>query len=395
MHILIIPSWYKSYPGDVLGSFFEEQARALKKNGHQVGILFQIFFPFSEIFTKKLKYPGYYDDNGIPTIVYSIQGFIPRSRKFNDAYETFVSNIKFKQYVKQFGMPDIIHAHSIFDAGLFGIDLSKRYHIPLVITEHLTHYITGKLSLDHDIPLARKIFSETDCCLVVGTLFKEELAKAVNLPTSTFKVVYNMVSDLFFTNVKEKKYQQGEEFVFFTNSFLNPRKNHQLIFKSLKKILDKGFKAKLIVGGFGETEHYLKELVIEYGLQQNVEFTGSLSRDQVKENIDNCHAFLLASTYETFGVVLIEALAGGRPIITTDSGGPRDIIKSETLGFLLKSFEIEEFASAMEYMITNYSAYNQLEISKYAFENFSENVISQQLVDIYKELIQKKAKAIE
>ncbi len=390
MHILIIPSWYKSYTGDMLGSFFEEQARALKKNGHQVGILFQIFFPFSEIFKKKLKYPGYYDDNGIPTIIYSIQGIVPRTRKFNDIYEVFFSNRRFKKYVKQFGMPDIIHAHSIFDAGLFGIDISKRYHIPLVITEHLTHYITGKLSLDHDIPLAQKIFSETDCCLVVGTLFKEELAKAVNLPSSTFKVVFNMVSDLFFTNIKEKKYQQGEEFIFFTNSFLNPRKNHQLLFKSLKKILEKGFKAKLIVGGFGETEMDLRALVNEYGLQQNVEFTGSLSRDQVKENIDNCHGFLLGSTYETFGVVLIEVLAGGKPIITTDSGGPRDIIKNEALGFLLKSFEVEEFASAMEYMITNYSDYNQLEISNYALEHFSENVISQQLVEIYNELIQKK-----
>lgn len=374
----------------MLGSFFEEQARALKKNGHQVGILFQIFFPFSEIFKKKLKYPGYYDDNGIPTIIYSIQGIVPRTRKFNDIYEVFFSNRRFKKYVKQFGMPDIIHAHSIFDAGLFGIDISKRYHIPLVITEHLTHYITGKLSLDHDIPLAQKIFSETDCCLVVGTLFKEELAKAVNLPSSTFKVVFNMVSDLFFTNIKEKKYQQGEEFIFFTNSFLNPRKNHQLLFKSLKKILEKGFKAKLIVGGFGETEMDLRALVNEYGLQQNVEFTGSLSRDQVKENIDNCHGFLLGSTYETFGVVLIEVLAGGKPIITTDSGGPRDIIKNEALGFLLKSFEVEEFASAMEYMITNYSDYNQLEISNYALEHFSENVISQQLVEIYNELIQKK-----
>jgi glycosyltransferase involved in cell wall biosynthesis len=291
-------------------------------------------------------------------------------------------------------MPDIIHAHSVFDGGIFGIAISKKYNIPLVITEHLTHYITGKLSLDHDIPLATKIFKETACSLVVGNVFKNELAKAVHLPASTFRVVYNMVSDIFFTDIKEKKYQQGEEFIFFTNSFLNPRKNHPLIFKSLKKIIDKGFKAKLIVGGYGETAEELKNLVVEYGLQNNIEFTGSLSRVEVKKQIDNCHAFLLASTYETFGVVLIEALAGGKPVITTDSGGPKDIVKSDRVGYLLKSFEVEEFTSAMESMITNYANFDQQEITNYAQDNFSENVISQQLVDIYKELIQKKPKSI-
>ena len=108
MHILIMPSWYKSSPGEVLGSFFEEQARALQKNGHQVGIQFQIFYPASEIFKKRKAQPGYINDNGLPTFIYKVQGIIPRSRKFNDAYETFFSERIFRKYVKKFGMPDII-----------------------------------------------------------------------------------------------------------------------------------------------------------------------------------------------------------------------------------------------------------------------------------------------
>jgi len=392
MNILILPSWYKSFPGDILGSFFEEQARALQKNGHQVGVKFQIFYPLSELFKKRIQQPGYFDDNGLPTFIYNVQGVIPRSRKFNDAYETFFSERIFRKYVKKFGMPDIIHAHSVFHAGIFGLHLSKKFNIPLVITEHLTHYITGRLSLVDDIPQAINVFKNAECSLVVGSVFKRELAKAVNLPEETFGVVSNMVSDLFFKDIKEKKYSQGEEFIFFTNSFLNARKNHQLIFKALQIIISKGYNVKLIVGGAGEAENDLKEYVKINSLQNNVLFTGILSRIEVKENIDNCHAFLLASTYETFGVVLIEALAGGKPIITTDSGGPRDIVKTDEIGFLLKTFEIEEFASAMESLILNYTKYNQKEISKYAYDNFSEDVIAHQLVDIYTTLIKNKHK---
>ena len=392
MHILIMPSWYKSSPGEVLGSFFEEQARALQKKGHQVGIQFQIFYPASEIFKKRKAQPGYVNDNGLPTFIYTVQGIIPRSRKFNDAYETFFSERIFKKYVKKFGMPDIIHAHSVFHAGIFGLHLSKKFNIPLVITEHLTHYITGRLSLVDDIPQAINVFKNAECSLVVGSVFKNELSKAVNLPENTFGVVSNMVSDLFFKDIKEKKYTQGEEFIFFTNSFLNARKNHILIFDSLKVIIDKGYNVKLIVGGGGEAESDLKEYVKNNSLQKNVYFTGILSRIEVKENIDHCHAFLLASTYETFGVVLIEALAGGKPIITTDSGGPKDIVKTDKIGILLKSFEVEEFVGAMESVIVNYENYKQKEISKYAADIFSEDVIAHQLIDIYTRLIKNKHK---
>ena len=67
MHILIIPSWYKSITEPVLGTFFEEQARALMSAGHKVGIIYPQFSSVSSMFNKKDEIIDFYDDNGLPT----------------------------------------------------------------------------------------------------------------------------------------------------------------------------------------------------------------------------------------------------------------------------------------------------------------------------------------
>jgi L-malate glycosyltransferase len=395
MHILIIPSWYKEYKGHVLGSFFEEQARALLKNGNKVGMIYQVFIPASDFFKPIQKQPGYFDDRGINTYIFNNRSIIPHFKALNLWYINIRSELIYRKYVRRFGKPDIIHAHSVFHAGIIGAHISKKYNIPLVITEHLTHYMTGSLSQDFDIPVAIKTFKYSNANLVVGNVFKKELVKALNMNESAFKVVYNMVADLFFENVQVKSYdKEKEEFIFFTNSFLNPRKNHPLIFDALKTLLNKGYKVKLVVGGFGMTEQALKAYVLNQGLTQHVEFTGELSRLQVKEQLDKCHAFVLASKYETFGVVLIESLACGRPVISTDSGGPRDIVKPEN-GLLSKSFEVNDFAAAMEQIIVNYNLYNQLQISKDCYATFSEDTIVEQLMKIYLEEIARRASKIK
>ena len=145
MHILVIPSWYKSDQYPFMGSFFEEQARALIKAGHQVSIFFPSIYPISAIFKDKPKYQENWDDNGLTTYATVVQGIVPRSLKFNNFYLKKGSDKLFRKYMKDHGKPDIIHAHSIFDGGVVGEFLSKKYQIPLVNTEHLTHF-TGSLA---------------------------------------------------------------------------------------------------------------------------------------------------------------------------------------------------------------------------------------------------------
>lgn len=386
MHILIIPSWYKSINEPVLGSFFEEQARGLLQEGNKVGIMYSNFYPLKKIFEKKAEYIYYMDDKGIPTYSFAIQSFVPRSRDLNYYYIGIATVRVFKHYVKQNGFPDIIHAHSAFHAGIAAAFLSKKYNIPYVITEHLTHYMTGGINHVDDLEYARKIFTDASRAFAVSNAFKIELTKTLNLTDNTFKVMHNMVSNHFFENAFEKKYIQGEPFIFLINSFLNARKNHELALRALRILIDKKFNVKIRIGGYGEYEPELRRIIASLRLQNHVTLLGSLSRAAVKEEMNNSHAFLLPSKYETFGVVLIESMACGRPVISTNSGGPADIV-TEQNGILLHSFEVNDFANAMEQMILQYDKYNQQAISNQCFENYSQQHISRLLMKEYTDVL--------
>lgn len=388
MHILVLPSWYKSDQYPYLGSFFEEQARALMKAGHQVAVFFPAFYPVSTLFNKKPDYKGIHIDNGLLTYVSIIQGIIPSSQKINNNHIRWQSYFLFKKYINKNGKPDIMHAHSVFDAGIIAEFLSQKFNIPFVITEHLTHF-AGSLSNDvFKLNLSRNIFNHAACSIAVSNQFKHDLERELDLKPSVFTVVYNMVAGHFYEKFKERTYTPGEEFVFFTNSFLNERKNHILLFDALQILIRSQYKIRLVVGGSGEQMSVLKKYVNEKNLAEYVVFLGGLSRASVKEEIDKSHAFLLGSKLETFGVVLIESIISGRPVISTNCGGPAEIIDHDN-GYLVDTFNPVDFARAMEKMISNYSTFDQKKMREHCYKRFSEETITNQLVALYRKACQK------
>ncbi|MFA6661181.1 MAG: glycosyltransferase, partial [Bacilli bacterium] len=92
--------------------------------------------------------------------------------------------------------------------------------------------------------------------------------------------------------------------------------------------------------------------------------------------------------FETFGVVLIEALALGKPVISTRSGGPEDIVE-ETNGLLVPTNDREALGKAMQYMVENYNTYNPQEIQQRCHEKFSEASVAKRLVNVYQQVLTK------
>jgi glycosyltransferase involved in cell wall biosynthesis len=389
MHILLVPSWYKTDKEPFMGTFFEEQARALKKLGHVVGIIYPEYSPLRNIFNEKETINDFYLDNGLPTYSIHIQSKIPKFRRLS--YRQFGKSVNkiFEEYIKKYGIPDVIHAHSLFFGGVAANYIAQEHKIPFVITEHLTSFIMGTISNKDDRNISKEIFINADRSLIVSNNFKSDLEKELSLPENTFEVVHNMVADFFFENNVPKFFLPDDEFIFFTNSFLLPRKNHKLLFEAIKMVKEKKHKVKLRVGGDGPLMDELKSLAKESGIEENVQLLGGLTRMQVKQELDKCHAFVLASFYETFGVVLIESLACGRPVIATDSGGPRDFI-NETNGLIVPEFNPHKFAAAMETVMKNYSKYNQKAISENCFRDFNEKRIAMKLQNIYTDVLEKR-----
>ncbi|MBL0340393.1 MAG: glycosyltransferase [Bacteroidetes bacterium] len=394
MHILIMPSWYKTPETSVLGTFFEEQARALEKEGHFVGIIYPEYTPPGEIFSGSNKeHLDFYMDKNIPTFNIKAHAGIPKMRRWS--YKQFGKsvNVVFEEYVKNFGQPDIIHAHSVFHAGIAGFHIAKVHKIPFVITEHLTAFLMGYITNKIDIEISREIYEYADKALIVSHNFRKDLENQLHLKENTFQVIHNLINSIFLENVKIKTYSPGETFHFMTNSFLLPRKNIKLIVDAIHILTKKKLDVHLTIGGEGPLEDELREYVRFLGLDKQIRFTGKLWRNEVKDELDKCHAFVLASQYETFGVVLIESLACGRPVVTTDSGGPRDFIHPEH-GIIVEKQELFDFAAAMEKLMLNYASYDQKSLSAYCKTNFNEHRIAEEMTEVYYSAINNRIKKL-
>ena len=126
MHILLIPAWYKSSSNPLAGIFFEEQARALQKRGHKIGVLVPSFLPYNSLENNTCLA---YNDKGIFTINQQVKAISKRSNTLNRAYFSYrVYHKAYKDYVKQNGKPNLIHSHVYKFSGLLAAYIKKKQH---------------------------------------------------------------------------------------------------------------------------------------------------------------------------------------------------------------------------------------------------------------------------
>jgi glycosyltransferase involved in cell wall biosynthesis len=107
-----------------------------------------------------------------------------------------------------------------------------------------------------------------------------------------------------------------------------------------------------------------------------------LNREQVRDAMLICNAFVLPSLYETFGIVLIEALSCGKPVIATRCGGPEWILNEQN-GFLVTKGDESYLANAMQRMVKNYHLFCPKLIREDCVGRFSEHVVVAQLERTY------------
>ena len=102
--------------------------------------------------------------------------------------------------------------------------------------------------------------------------------------------------------------------------------------------------------------------------------------------LEKSDCFVLPSNFETFGVVYIEAMAAGLPVIATKCGGPEKIVPSFA-GVLIDKNDVNQLFGAMLDMVNSIDAYSANSIKEYVSKTFSPECIAQQLISIYETLI--------
>jgi len=152
----------------------------------------------------------------------------------------------------------------------------------------------------------------------------------------------------------------------------------------LSEQLDKPFQIRL--AGKGSLREDLEKQAAALGVSDRVSFLGRLSREEILKEMQDANCFVLPTRYEAFGVVLIEAMATGLPLIATRSGGPDTIVNKEN-GLLIEPENAERLAAAMLEMMSNYSSYSAEEIRAQCLKRYGDSSVMKQYNQLFLHLL--------
>lgn len=378
LHVLVLPSWYSTPESPWNGIFFESQAVALAQAGARVGVAFVEPRSLRSLSPSRLRESHFQiacsAERGVSTL---------RMKGWNTLGQTVagaqvwcaLSERLVKEYVHRFGVPDVLHAHAALWAGRVAVRMGQRLLRPCVVTEHSSQMLLGVLGRQERREAA-SVYRKADAVLAVSQTLLAAVGSVAGVRLG--RVVPNTVDFEFFTLPTVPR--RREPFTFLSVCSLLPGKRVDRLIRAFARVSRTCPGVRLVIVGAGVEARDLRRLAEASGVAPQVEFTGALSREGVREHMWSANTLVLPSTFETFGVVLVEALATGIPVVATRCGGPEEIIETG-LGLLVERDNEEELAEAMGIMTGQSYPERMLRdrvMSRFSFEN-----IAQQLLDVY------------
>jgi L-malate glycosyltransferase len=378
MHVLLITTAYKNKYNPVNSLFFYDQAKALINNGCQVGVICPIPITFATIWKrKKINFTDeFYDDNGIST---SVSPYVSYPKLVNKSAKDRLKKGRFlfEKYIAENGMPNIIHVHT-FLAGEIAIWIKEKYNIPYVVTEHSSNFERNLFS-KIKLKLAERVFTNSSSNIAVS----QQLAHSItnHIGNFNFTIIPNIVDVSFF---KPKLDARKSCFQFINVGRLDDNKNQIQLIEAFYKSFRGQKQFRLLLVGDGPAKSKLQAKIVEFEMSDQITIYGHASRNEVLNLLQQSDCFVSSSKVETFGVVLIEAMSCGLPVLSTKSGGPESIVISKKLGVLCDSLSLQQELSN----IVN-TKFNSDYIRKYTIDNYSEEIISKHLKSIFLQITRK------
>lgn len=345
-HVLMVPSWYPKGSGDLNGSFFREQAEAMVRAGWKMGVMALEPDPLYVAGHRPQGALELTEENGVGVVRGNITAYLPLQRRINSWLGRKRLFAAFDAYVNRFGKPDVLHAHSLYPGAFFAAEISQRYGIPFVYTEHRT--------LSH-LPARTKLAKATE--RKVAELARNRLAvsrgHAAHLTKRFGGLAWDYAPNLlpvgFAASSDKAKARDPKTYTFGHLSNLDPVKRVDRLIDAFAEVHASDKSVRLVIGGSGEEEEALRAQVQRLGLTEVVTLLGNVPRDEAVTFYENLDAFVLPSDSETMGVVQIEALSAGVPVISTRTWGGQTVIE-EGDGLLVDIGDQSQLVEAMRKM---------------------------------------------
>lgn len=384
MRIGIFTDTYPPYINGVSTSI-QMLERALRKKGHQVFIV--------TVNPENMTYK--YEKNiiripGIPTGIY-------------DYRLTGIYPVRAIKTIKKWNL-DVIHSHTEFGIGTFARIIAKQLNIPLVHTYHTmyedyVHYITkgyfndtSKKIVEH---LTKFYCDKTTKELIVPTkkaydLFKEKYKVDKNIhiiPTGieTERFHKENIDNKKLEKIKNELKIKKEDFVILYVGRLAEEKNVEFLIDNHEYFTKKNPNIKLLIVGSGPD--YKKYIKRSEKQKENIIFTGKVPYENIPYYYNIGTIFVTASTTETQGLTLIEAMSASMPVVCIDDESFKNTIIHGLNGYIFKNKK--EYKKEIEELINDNKLLNKLGTqAKISTAEYSSKYYAERVLDVYKKTIE-------
>ena len=292
---------------------------------------------------------------------------------------------------------DVIHTHHPVLLGSVAAHKARRMDLPLVFTFHTQYH-----EYTHYFPLPQEAVQEFlkeavydymraymhRCHHIVVpsesmlALLLRDYGLETNYTVVPTGIDLQPYQDAEGSLIREK-HGWGEDTLMISVGRLAKEKNWQFLLRSASEVMQDRKDFRLVILGEGPERKNLQEYADELGIRRWVDFIGQVSFEQVPAYLKAADLFGFASTTETQGLVTLEALAAGLPVVAVDASGTRDIVRSGVQGFLVPEDEAA-FSQAVANLIDHPETYQQFKQAALArAADFEISAMAQLLLEVY------------
>lgn len=223
---------------------------------------------------------------------------------------------------------DVIYAHDWLTFGA-GIEAKRVSGKPLVIQVHSTVFDrSGGKGIDPDVYEVEKAgMMAADAIIAISQFQKDIIVQKYGIPEEKVVIVYNGIGiDDSTTAVSKNRLgygelkKQGKKLVLFLGR-LSGMKGPDYFLTAAKRVLEYNPDVKFIMIGKGDMDSYVRNMAKELGIERDVIFAGFLQREDANEAFSSADLYVMPSVSEPFGLVALEAMKIGTPVIMSKQSG--------------------------------------------------------------------------
>jgi glycosyltransferase involved in cell wall biosynthesis len=371
--VLFVPQWYpaRDGPNQITGIFCREHARAAALYD-DVAVL---------VLSSSLqRWPvlrwDCLDDAGVPTFYATYpRSPIPKTTRFFLGYHI---RRAFQRVVKEWGMPDVVHTQDV--QSYFVMKALSRFGLPFVMSQHWSGFLERLIT---PVSLRRYgwAFSRAARVLATNKFAQNDYLHYGLRPSMTW--LPNVVDAEVFHALPD----QAKKPWLLHASGLTPEKRVPDVIRAFSQICRNRAGAVLQIVGDGRHRAQMEALAQRELPPGSFRFHGFLPKPELADLMRQSRGFILASEAETFGCVLMEAMACGCPVLTTRVGGIPAVVR-EWEGIFVDIGNVERMAAGMDRLLRVDHSLDLRRISRDALERFSRSVVGRILHDEHAEAAQ-------